>query len=144
MSLPLQFIASHLGSSLLGLLGVPVLREGNIIQMSTLTLDVAEACSGLRSLISLFTFAVIYGYLKESTVVRRICLVLAAIPVAVAANGLRIVGIGLLGQYGGPDLAEGFLHTISGVAVFFLAILLLILIHAAMHCTDRLISRRTI
>src|SRR5258708_31464332 len=140
ISLPLQFMASRLGSSLLTLVGVPVVREGNVIQMSSLALDVAEACSGLRFLISLITIAVIYGYLKEPSFARRVWIVLAAIPVAIGANGLRIMGSGVIGEYWSPDKAEGFFHTFSGVVVFALSLLLLMLLHSAFGWTDRFLQ----
>jgi exosortase len=144
VSLPLQFLASRLGSSLLTLVGVPVLREGNVLQMSSLTLDVAEACSGLRFLISLITIAVIYGYLKEPSFVRRVWIVLAAIPVAIGANGMRIMGSGIIGEYWSPEKAEGFFHTFSGLVVFAISLLLLVLLHAAFGWTDRFLrSGRT-
>ena len=144
ISLPLQFVASRLGSSLLTLVGVPVVREGNVIQMSSLALDVAEACSGLRFLISLITIAVIYGYLKEPSFVRRVWIMLAAIPVAIGANGLRIMGSGVIGEYWSPDKAEGFFHTFSGVVVFALSLLLLMLFHSAFGWTDRFLQSRRI
>jgi exosortase len=132
IALPLQFEASRLASGMLSLLGVPVLREGNIIQLSSLTLDVAEACSGLRSLISLITLAIFYGYLFEPKVIRRILLVVLAIPIAVFANGFRIMGSGLLGEYWSPDKAEGFFHMFSGFLIFACSLLLLFGLHALM------------
>jgi exosortase len=138
ISLPLQFGASRLGSWLLTIVGVPVLREGNVIQMSSLTLDVAEACSGLRYLISLITIAIIYGYLNEPKSSRRVWIVLAAIPVAIGANGLRIMGSGIIGEYWSPEKAEGFFHTFSGLVVFAISLLLLVLLHVAFGLTDRL------
>jgi exosortase len=140
ISLPLQFLASRLGSSLLTLVGVPALREGNVIQMSSLTLDVAEACSGLRFLISLITIATIYGYLKEPRFGRRIWIVLAAIPVAIGANGLRIMGSGIIGEYWSPEKAEGFFHTFSGLVVFAVSLLMLVLLHAAWGWADRFLQ----
>jgi len=144
ISLPLQFLASRLGSSLLTLLGVPVLREGNVIQMSSLTLDVAGACSGLRFLISLITIAIIYGCLKELSFVRRVWIVLAAVPLAISVNGLRIMGIGVIGEYWSSGKAEGLFHTFSGVVFFAISLLLLMLLDAAFGRTHRFLqSRRT-
>lgn len=129
ITLPLQFLASRLATGLLSGVGVPVLREGNVIQLPALSLEVAEACSGIRSLVSLITLAVIYGYFAERRTILRIILVLAAVPVAVAANALRIMGAGLSGQYWDPDKAEGFFHTFSGWVVFVLSLAMLFLIH---------------
>ncbi len=136
ITLPLQFLASRLASSLLSLVGVPVLREGNVIRLPTMTLEVAEACSGIRSLLSLGTLAIVYGYLLEPMAFRRVLLALAAVPIAVVANGLRIMGTGLLGEYWNPQKAEGFFHTFSGWAVFVLALGMLFSFHRAMRLAD--------
>lgn len=132
VALPLQFLASKLASGLLVILGVPVLRTGNIIQLPSMALEVVEACSGIRSLMSLLTLAIFYGYFFEPRMLRRILLVMAAVPIAVAANGLRIMGTGLLGQYWDPGKAEGFLHLFSGWVIFVLALIMLYLFHIAL------------
>ncbi|SRR5258708_1659003 len=132
VALPLQILASQLASGLLAILGVPVLRTGNIIQLPSMALEVVEACSGIRSLMSLLTLAIFYGYFFEPQIRRRILLVMAAVPIAVAANGLRIMGTGLLGQYWDPGKAEGFLHLFSGWVIFVLALIMLYLFHIAL------------
>jgi len=129
IALPLQFEASALASNMLSLVGIPVLREGNIIHLPSITLDVVEACSGLRSLVSLITLTVIYGYLFEARQWRRALLILSAVPIAVMANGLRIMGSGVLGEYWSPDKAEGFFHLFSGLLVFLVSIVLLLVVH---------------
>ena len=118
VTFPLQLLASRLASAILPLMNVPVLREGNVIELPMLKLEVAEACSGIRSLMSLFTVAVIYGYLLEPSTFRRTLLALASIPIAVAANALRIVGTGLCVQYWDPEKAMGFFHEFSGWLMF--------------------------
>jgi exosortase len=133
IAFPLQFEAARLGNSLLALFGVPVLREGNIIQLPTMTLEVAEACSGIRSLMSLGALAVIYGYFLETRILPRVLLALSAIPIAVAANGFRIMGTGLLGYYWEPDKAEGFFHTFSGWVIFVASLVLLFSFHALLR-----------
>ena len=129
ITLPLQFFASKLASWSLPLCGVPVLREGNIINLTAMPLEVADACSGIRSLLSLTTLAVMYGYLLETRVWLRVVLALASIPIAVAANGFRIFGTGLLVQYWDPDKAEGFFHEFSGWLIFVVSLLLLFGVH---------------
>jgi exosortase len=129
VALPLQFGASWLAGGLLSVLGVPVLREGNVIHLPSLTLDVVEACSGIRSLASLLTLSVFFGYLFEPRISRRVLLFLCAIPIAVVANGFRIMGSGLLGEYWNPQKAEGFFHAFSGYLIFCVSIILLILVH---------------
>jgi exosortase len=96
-------------------------------------LEVAEACSGIRSLMSLFTVAVIYGYFLEKSTWRRTVLAIAAIPIAVAANVFRIFGTGLCVQYWDPDKATGFFHEFSGWLMFLVSLSLLYLVHTAMR-----------
>jgi exosortase len=129
ITFPLQILASKVAALLLPLLGVPVLREGNVINLPAMPLEVVEACSGIRSLLSLVTLAIIYGYLVETRTWVRVTLALASIPIAVAANSLRIVGTGLLVQYWDPDKAEGFFHIFSGWLVFVVALAMLLLFH---------------
>src|SRR5208337_1134384 len=102
-----------------------VLREGNIIRLPTITLEVAEACSGMRSLMALITISLVYAYLFEKRTWRRVALVLSAIPIAVVTNGFRIMGSGLLGQYWSPEKAEGFFHEFSGLLIFCMSCILL-------------------
>jgi exosortase len=139
ITLPLQLLASRLGSSLLAVAGVPVLREGNAIYLPSLSLDVAEACSGLRSLISLAAVGVFYGYFYEPKRGRRLLLILGSIPVAIIANGFRIMVIGLLGEYWSPEKAEGFFHSLSGVLVFAISLALLMLLHTSFGWAHRLV-----
>jgi len=129
ITFPLQLLASKVASVLLPLARVPVLREGNVINLPAMPLEVAEACSGIRSLMSLATLSIIYGALMEQRKVIRVVLALASIPIAVAANSLRIVGTGLLVQYWDPEKAEGFFHAFSGWLIFVVSLLMLFLLH---------------
>lgn len=133
ITFPLQLRASELASGLLQLVGVPVLRDGNIIQLPAMPLEVAEACSGIRSLMSLFTVAVIYGYFLERRTWRRTVLALSAVPIAVAANVVRIFGTGLCVQYWNPDKALGFFHEFSGWLMFLVSLACLYLVHVIMQ-----------
>ncbi len=133
ITFPLQLLASQMASALLPLAGVPVLREGNVIQLPAMQLEVAEACSGIRSLLSLFTVAVIYGYFLEHTTWRRVVLALASVPIAIAANVIRIFGTGLCVQYWNPDKAVGFFHEFSGWLMFLVSLGSLYLVHTAMN-----------
>jgi exosortase len=132
ITLPLQSLASKLASTLLPLFGVPVLREGNVIELPAMKLEVAEACSGIRSLMSLFTLAVFYGYFLEKSNLRRALLALASIPIAIAANALRILGTGLCVQYWDPDKALGFFHEFSGWVMFLVSLGCLYVVHRVM------------
>jgi exosortase len=133
ITFPLQLFASRVASQILPLLGVPVLLEGNVIQLPVMKLEVAEACSGIRSLMSLFTLAVFYGYFLERTTRGRVLLALASIPIAVTANVFRIVGTGLCVQYWDPDKALGFFHEFSGWVMFVISLACLYLIHRVLR-----------
>lgn len=132
ITFPLQLLTSRVAAEILPLLNVPVLREGNIIQLPGRTLEVAEACSGIHSLISLFTLAIIYGYLMETRRWVRWLLALAAVPIAIAANSVRIIGTGLLVQYW-PNKADGFYHASWGFIIFVISLLLLYALHTAVR-----------
>lgn len=129
ITFPLQLLASKVAATTLPWAGVPVLREGNVINLPAMPLEVAQACSGIRSLLSLTTLAIIYGYLMETRVWIRVTLALASIPIAVAANSFRIFGTGLLVQYWDPDKAEGFFHAFSGWLIFVVSLLMLFALH---------------
>jgi len=129
LTFPLQLLASKLAAESLPLAGVPVLREGNVIVLPSMPLEVAEACSGIRSLLSLLTLAIIYGYLMDKRRWVRLTLALSSIPIAVAANSFRIVGTGLLVQYWDPEKAEGFFHLFSGWLIFVVSLLMLFALH---------------
>jgi exosortase len=130
IAFPLQVLASRLACSLLELLQVPVLREGNVIVLSSMSLDVVEACSGLRSLMSLITVAVFYGLFFERKLWMRWLLVVVAVPVAVFTNALRITISAVLAQYVSHEFAEGFFHAFSGFLLFFLSLAALAGLHA--------------
>jgi exosortase len=133
ITFPLQILASKAAASTLPLLGVPVLREGNIINLPSMPLEVAQACSGIRSLLSLATLAIMYGYLLEPRISLRLVLALASVPIAVAANGFRIVGTGLIVQYWDPEKAEGFFHLFSGWLIFVVSLVMLFALHRLLN-----------
>jgi exosortase D (VPLPA-CTERM-specific) len=129
ITFPLQLLASRLAAELLPLVQVPVLRDGNVIRLPAVALEVVEACSGIRSLLSLGTLAVIYGYLLEKSVWKRVLLALASVPIAVAANAARIVGTGLCVQYWDQEKALGFFHEFSGLVIFVVSLAILVAVH---------------
>jgi exosortase len=106
--------------------GVSVLREGNIIMFPATTLEVADACSGIRSLISLLALAVALAFFLPIAPWKRWVLVGGAIPIAIVTNASRVIVTGFLAQYWGARAAEGFFHEFAGLAVFGLAMLLLV------------------
>jgi exosortase len=130
ITFPLQLLASKVAAAVLPVLGVPILREGNVINLPSMALEVAEACSGIRSLMSLVTLAIIYGYLMEKRIWVRWLLAIASVPIAVAANSIRIIGTGLLVQYWDADKAEGYFHASWGWIIFVVSLVMLYALHA--------------
>jgi exosortase len=131
ITFPLQILASRFGETALNLAGIPVLREGNVIQLSNTTLAVAEACSGIRSLISLLTLGILFGYFIDPRRWVRITIAIATVPVAIITNGLRVAGTGVGAHYFGPAVAEGFFHEFSGWLIFISAFAILVLLYRA-------------
>lgn len=125
VAFPLQLLASQFGELTLRAFSIPVLREGNLIILANTTLEVAEACSGIRSLVSLLTLGIVLGYFSDSRLWVRLAIALCTIPVAIATNGIRVAGTGVAAAYVGPEAATGFLHTFSGWLVFVLAFVIL-------------------
>jgi exosortase len=128
IAFPLQLIASKFGVVALEALSIPVLREGNLITLTHTTLEVTEACSGIRSLVSLFTLAVLYGHFVDGRASRVAVMAVSSVPIAIVANGFRIVGTGIAAQYFGVAAATGFTHTFSGWVVFMTSVGLLVIV----------------
>jgi len=139
VTLPLQLVASRLAEGLLAAVNVPVFRDGNLLVLPSATLEVEQACSGLRSLISLGAIAVVLAWATERSAARRIPIVAAAVPIAIAANGLRIAATGLAVDAWGPRAASGGWHTLTGWLTFVLAVAALIGFQRAL---DAIITRR--
>jgi exosortase len=121
IALPLQLLASRAGEAVVTAAGIPILREGNVLILPETTLEVVEACSGIRSLASLLTLALIVGRLAEPRRWARVALAVLTIPIAIVANAARVAGTGLAAAWSGPQAAEGFFHTFSGWLVFVVA-----------------------
>jgi exosortase len=126
VAIPLQLVASSWAERLLDVFGIPVIRDGNLLQLNQQTLNVTEACSGIRSLATLVTGGVIVGYFLPARWWLRPLFVLSSIPIAVGLNALRVAGTGVLGQAWGQRWATGFLHLFSGWVVFVVASCLLL------------------
>ena len=121
IAFPLQLLASRVGETTLAAARIPVLREGNILELPNTTLAVAEACSGIRSLISLVTLAIVLAYFTERRMAARVLIVLSAVPIAILANAARVAGTGFASHWFGPKAAEGFFHGFSGWIMFAVA-----------------------
>ena len=141
IAFPLQLLASQFGEVSLSTLGIPVLREGNVINLAYTQLEVVEACSGIRSLVSLITLGVVYGYFIDHRISVRLGIVFSTVPVAIVANGFRIAGTGVAAHYYGAEAAEGFFHTFSGWVVFVVAFAAVFLVHHLIVLTIDTVGR---
>jgi exosortase len=128
ITFPLQLLASRLAGDALAVLGVPVLREGNILELPEQRLSVVEACSGIRSLLTLTYLSLIYGYFFEKNNWIRAALFVSTVPIAIVANASRVTVTGIITEWK-PELAEGFFHTAQGWVIFMVSLLSLILLH---------------
>jgi exosortase len=135
VTLPLQFFASAVAAFALQEFGLPVLREGNIIHLANTSLEVAEACSGIRSLMSLLALGTVFAYLKQEKGWQRAVMVAACIPIAIVVNALRVTMTGFLANAYGSTVAEGFFHGFSGYALFIAA---MVLLYAVSFLLDKL------
>jgi exosortase len=131
IALPLQLLASRFGETVMSAVSVPVLREGNVLILANTTLEVAEACSGIRSLVSLLTLAIVLGYFSDTRLWVRGLIAVSSIPVAIVTNGLRVAGTGILAHRFGSAAAEGFFHEFSGWLVFLAAFVLMVALQRA-------------
>lgn len=152
IAFPLQLFASRCAVWSMSMLGIPVLRQGNVIELKPLNsfdtkkLEVVEACSGIRSLMTLMTLAVVFayfthprsnnsggprgkfGWLRSYGFWRSTIIVLSAVPIAILTNATRVSGTGVLSHYYGTGVADGFFHSFSGWAIYIVAFLLLFLV----------------
>lgn len=144
IAFPLQLFASRVAVWSMTLLGIPVLRMGNVIELKPLNsfttkkLEVVEACSGIRSIMTLVTLAVVFAYfthprsddpggprMRTYGFVRSSIIVLSAVPIAILTNAARVSGTGILSHYYGTGVADGFFHEFSGWVVYVVAFLIL-------------------
>jgi exosortase len=130
LTFPLQLLASRLGADGLVALGVPTMREGNLLILPNCTLEVVEACSGVRSLLSLAAAVVGYLYLFEPSLWKRCFLIAAVVPVVIASNAARLVAAGALSYRHGPGVDSGLVHTALGLVCLALAFLGILLFHS--------------
>ena len=121
IAFPLQLFAAQIASSVMETCGVLVFREGNVMHLASVSLDVEEACSGIRSLMSMTALGLLYAYLSFSSWILRLLLLVAIVPIAIAANVFRVTMTGLLAHYVSVDTALGVFHTAGGWSVFLIA-----------------------
>jgi exosortase len=121
VTIPLQIVASRIGEATLTAAGVSVFRDGNLLELPSTTLEVAEACSGLRSMVSLAAIAALLAWAEPSWP-RRALMLAASLPVAIVMNGLRIALTGIACETWGPRAATGAWHTFGGWATFVVSV----------------------
>jgi exosortase len=115
---PLQLIATIISADLIETCSIPVFREGNMLYFVGTQLEVAEACSGIRSIMSLTMLAVVFASLSHAGWKSKAVLILSATPIALVANIIRVTGTGILAHFFGDQVARGFLHEFSGMVIF--------------------------
>jgi exosortase len=142
LTFPLQIFASRVAEHSLDLLGVPVMREGNVLELANMKLNVVDACSGIRSLLSLTFLSLVYGYFFETNLRIRTILFLSTIPIAILANAGRVTLTGLLAQVN-PQLAEGALHEAEGWVIFMIALLIMVGFHKVLTFGWALVRKGT-
>jgi exosortase len=140
ITFPLQLFASQVAEQALTLLGIPVLREGNILEMADHKLSVVEACSGIRSLLSLSFLSLVYAYFFDPKPWMRYVLLVATVPIAVAANAFRVTLTGIVSEWK-REFAEGFFHSMEGWVVFLIALVILVATHQVIDKAYRALKR---
>ncbi|UCC80225.1 MAG: exosortase/archaeosortase family protein [Candidatus Zixiibacteriota bacterium] len=126
-TLPMQLFSSKITDAVLRVIGMPSVRQGNIIYLPQYTLEIVEACSGLRSLVSLLALSALYGYLTLAGVIRPLILFMAAIPIAIIINIFRLLLTAVMAYSISPEFADSFIHDVSGLIVFIVALILVVI-----------------
>ncbi len=142
ITFPLQLFASRVAEYTIDLLQIPVIREGNVLILPQQTLDVVEACSGIRSLLTLTFLSLIYGYFCEKRSWVRTVLFFSTIPIAIIANSGRVTLTGVVSQFN-PDLAEGWFHEAQGWVIFMIGLAILVALHQLIVRTTNFVRSRT-
>lgn len=140
LTLSLQILASQLGEVLIGWMGIPVIRTGNLLELPSQTLNVVDACSGIRSLLSLLFLSQVYAYFADKRIWVRWVLFVATVPIAIGANAMRVAITGLLSEMN-TKLAQGAYHELEGYIVFAIALVALTMMHRIINFGARKASR---
>jgi exosortase len=137
ITFPLQRLAAEQAAWTLDALGIPVLLDGNVIHLAQLSLGVTEACSGIRSLISLFAGAAAWAYLLLPPGWAMVVFIAATVPITIMANAARVVLTGLIGRQFGVEYASGFFHEFAGFAIYIFAFLCLLATYSLLRVASR-------
>lgn len=133
VSFPLQTYATTISSKIIQLFGIPVYREGHMLYFTQTQLEVAEACSGIRSISAMLMLSMIFMHQCENSRLRKLVIILSSVLIAFIANILRVSGTGILAHFFGANVARGFLHEFSGMAVFAFGFLLLFALYKLLN-----------
>jgi exosortase len=142
ITFPMQLFASRVADDVLMFVGIPVLREGNILELASQRLNVVEACSGIRSLLSLSFLSLVYAYFFDKKVWMRFLLLVATLPISILANAGRVTLTGVVSEYD-AELAGGVFHYASGWVIFMVALVILVLFHQLVNLVYRRLHGRT-
>jgi exosortase len=142
ITFPLQLFASRVAEGALALLDIPVIREGNILELASQKLSVVEACSGIRSLLTLSFLSLIYAYFFDRKIWMRWVLFAATIPIAILSNAFRVTLTGILSEYK-KEYAEGFFHEAQGWVIYLVALVILMMVHTAINAVYHRFSQST-
>ena len=137
IAFPLQIFASNIAEMVIQLLGIPILREGNILYLTNTILEVADACSGLRSLITLLALSAAFAYISGHSKIKKWILLISAIPIAILVNIIRLILTASLADHFSAKIAQGFLHEFSGLVIYILALIMLGSLHVALLKINR-------
>ena len=129
VTLPLQLAASKCAAAILAVIGIDVIRDGNVLTLNYITLEVAEACSGMRSLVTLLALVAVYWGLTGASVTRALLVAAATVPVAIAGNGLRVAFTAVLASRMGEGAVRGVVHDATGFVAFVLMCAALAVVH---------------
>lgn len=135
IAFPMQLFASAITEDVVRFIGIPILREGNVLHLAQTSLEVVDACSGLRSLVNILGLAVGLGFVMNKEAWKRWALFLSAFPIAVIVNIIRLSATAVLVSLYGGEVARGFLHDFSGWLVFVAGIALLLVVQSLLGKT---------